>query len=105
MQVPVVIETIGEGQFRAKSFPPFTAVAEGKTTEEAISKVRAELNKEVEAGKSVVMVEIGTQKENPWLAIAGSLQDNPLVDEWKAAMEEYRHQCDVEAGIDLNERQ
>ena len=104
MQIPVVVESIGSGRFRAQSVPPFTAVAEGTTSEEAILNVRAEISKQIEAGKRVVMVEIPATEENPWLAIAGSLKDNPLFDEWQAAIEEYRRQCDIEAGIEPRER-
>jgi hypothetical protein len=105
MQIPVVIEPVGSGQFRAKGMSPFTAVAEGATSGEALAKLREQLNKEIEAGMQIVMLDVPSKEANPWLAMAGSLKDNPLLDEWKAEMEEYRHQCDVEAGIDLSERQ
>jgi len=104
MQIPVAVEPTVSGQFRARSFPPFTAVAEGKTSDEAVSKVRQELHKEVEAGKRLVMVDIPADEENPWLAMAGWLKDDPLFDEWRAEVEAYRRQCNIEAGIDLDER-
>src|SRR5690348_6230114 len=78
MQIPVVVEPIGGKQFRAQSVPPFTAVAEAGTSDEAISKIRAELKKEVEGGKRIVMIEIGAKEENPLLAMAGWLKDDPL---------------------------
>ncbi len=62
MQIPIVIEPIGDGLIPAHSFPPFTAVAEGRTSEEAIAKVRTELTKEVESGKRYVMVELGAKE-------------------------------------------
>ena len=102
MQIPVFVEPVGSGHFRAHG--PFNAVAEGSTQEEAVSKVREQLQNEMKAGKQVVMVDIVAKEQDPWTAIAGSLKDNPLLDEWKAAMEEFRHQCDIEAGIDLSNR-
>lgn len=84
--------------------PPFTAVAEGATSEEAISKVRAELSKEVEGGKRVVLVEIDAKEENPWLAMAGWLKDDPMFDEWQAAMKENRRQQDIDDGIETSDR-
>ena len=102
MQIPVVIEPLGDGQFRAQSFPPFPAEAHGNSRDDAVSKVRAEVNKQVEQGKEVVMVEVGVKPENPWSRIAGSLKDNPLLEEWKAEMEAFRKQCDIEAGIELD---
>lgn len=47
------------------------------------------------------MVEVGTNAENPWLKMAGRLKDNPLFEEWRAEVEAFRRQCDVEAGIDV----
>lgn len=104
MQIPVAIEPIGDGQFRAQSFPPFPAVADGSTRDEAVSKVQAEVNKQVEHGREIVMVEVRAAVENPWLKMAGRLQDDPLFDEWRAEVEAYRRQCDLEAGIDYKER-
>jgi hypothetical protein len=50
------------------------------------------------------MVEVVTKSENPWLKMAGRMKDNPLFDEWKAEVEAYRRQCDVEAGVEYDER-
>jgi hypothetical protein len=104
MQIPVVVEPVGSGQFRAQGFPPFAAFAEGRTSDEAVSKLREQFQNEIKAGKQVVMVDVPMVEDNPWLKIAGSLKDNPLLDEWKAAMEEFRHERDIDAGIDLSER-
>jgi len=104
MQIPVAVEPTAMGGFRAQSVPPFAAVAEGSTREEAVSKVKAELNLQVEQGKEVVMVEIGTKSDNPWLKMAGWLKDDPLFDEWQAAIKENRRQRDIEDGIEVRER-
>ena len=105
MQIAVAVEPIPLGGFRAESAPPFKVIAEGSTREEAVAKVRAEVGKQMERGKQVVMIEIGPSAENPYLAAAGSLKDNPLFDEWQAAIQEYRHQCDIEAGIERTARE
>jgi hypothetical protein len=105
MQIPVAIEPTGSGGFRAQSVPPFTSVAEGQTSDEAISKVRAELNKEVAAGKRLVLVDVAANEDNPWLAMAGWLKDDPMFDEWQAAIRENRRQRDIEDGIVARERQ
>ncbi len=104
MQIPVAIEPIPLGGFRAASGSPFMVVAEGSTREEAVAKVRDELNRQLERGKDVVMIEVGAEAENPWLKMAGRLKDNPLVDEWRAAVEEYRRQRDIEDGIEYEKR-
>lgn len=104
MQIPIVIEPTGAGQFRAQGLPPFTSVAVGQTSEEAVANIREQLNKEVEAGKRVMMVEVPARQENPWLAMAGWLKDDPLFEDWRAEVEAYRKQCDIDAGIELDDR-
>jgi hypothetical protein len=102
MQIPVAIVPTELGGFRAESASPFTVVAEGSTREEAVSKVQAELNQKIESG-SVVMVEVGARVENPWLAMAGWLKDDPLYDEWQAAIKEYRRERNLEDGIETHD--
>ena len=104
MQIPVAIEPIGDGQFRAQSFPPFPAVADGSTRDEAVSKVQAEVNKQVEQGKEVVMVEVPAKEPNPLMAMAGWLKDDPLYDAWQAEIREYRRQLDIAEGIETGEQ-
>lgn len=104
MQIPVIVESMASGQFRAQGMPPFTAVAEGATSEEAVSKVRVELSKEVEAGKRLVLVDVSAKEENPWLAMAGWLKDDPMFDEWQEAIKENRRKQDIEDGIDTANR-
>lgn len=104
MQIAVAVEPIPLGGFRAESAPPFKVVAEGSTREEAVGKVRHELNRQLEHGKELVMIEVGAGVENPWLKMAGRLKDDPLFDEWRAEVEEYRRQRDIEDGIEYKER-
>lgn len=103
MQIAVAVEPIPLGGFRAASAAPFTVSAEGTTREEAVAKVRTELNKQLEQG-NVVLIEVGPALENPWLKMAGSLKDDPVVNEWRVAVEEYRRERDIEAGIEYQER-
>ncbi len=104
MQIPISVEPTSSGQFRAQGFPPFTAVAEGNTRDEAVSKVRDELNRQLEQGKEIVIVEVGPTTENPWLQMGGWLKDDPLFDEWREEVEAYRRKCDIEAGVEYDER-
>jgi hypothetical protein len=104
MQLPIVVESIGSDQFRAYGLPPFTATSEGKTSKEAVDNLRQELQKEMAAGKQIMMIDVPAPQENPWLAMAGWLKDDPLFDEWRAEVEAYRKQCDDDAGIDLEDR-
>jgi len=104
MQIPVAIAPTELGGFRAESASPFTVVAEGSTREEAVSKVQAELHKQLAAGKEVVMLEVPAKEPNPIMAMAGWLKDDPLYDAWQAEIAEYRRQLDIAEGIDTGER-
>jgi predicted RNase H-like HicB family nuclease len=103
VEIPVTVGPTPLGGFRAESPSPFTVVAEGSTREEAVAKVREELNKQLEQGQ-IVLIEVGSKEVNPWLRMAGTLKDNPIVDEWRGAVEEYRRQRDLEDGIEYQER-
>jgi len=101
MQIPVVVEPLDSGHFRAQGLAPFNAaIAEGPTSDAALAKLREELNKELQSGKRVVMMDFPGEETNPWLAMAGSLIDNPLFDEWQVVMREYRDQVNREEGIE-----
>lgn len=102
MQIPVVVEPTANGQFRAQPLQPLTAVGEGPTSDAALAKLREELEKELQNGKRVVLMDFPGEETNPWLAMAGSLKDNPLFDEWQAAIREYRDQVNREEGIELD---
>jgi hypothetical protein len=39
---------------------------------------------------------VGEKKSNPWLAMAGMFKDDPLFDEWQAAIAEYRREQEKE---------
>jgi hypothetical protein len=100
MQIPIAIEQLSDGRFRAKSF---TVAFEGNTREEALAKVRNELNLLIQQGK-VVMVEVGTREKNPWQEMAGWLKDDPLYDEWQEAIREFRRERDIEEGIVIDRK-
>lgn len=113
MRIPVMIEpTAGKG-YVARACMPFGWSAEGETAEQALRNLREEAVKFVAAGGRVAEVDLlapadpGTTPEdkgaivappaggNPWLEIAGTLDpDDPEVEEWKQAIEEYRREID-----------
>ncbi len=45
-------------------------------------------------GATVVPLEITPTKQNLWVQGAGMFRDDPLFDEWQAAISEYRRQVD-----------
>ena len=47
-------------------------------------------------GAVVMPLDIVTTEEDPWLAMAGMFRNNPLFDQWQAAIEENRRKLDEE---------
>jgi hypothetical protein len=89
MQVPVLIEPMSGTGFRASGFQ---ITAEGATREEALKRLRDELDARIKAGAEIVYVDMPA--ENPWMKMAGMYKDNPMFDEWKQAMADYRDAVD-----------
>ncbi len=58
MQIPVLIEPIAQNGYRARGMEPFAVSAEGATREEALSKLRAEIESRLAKGGEVVGLEI-----------------------------------------------
>ena len=87
MQVPVLVEQISAHNYRAKAWD---IVAEGPSADEAIRALQQMLR----SGKSITMLDL--PPTNPFLAIAGDLKDDPLVEDWVAAMRTYRDEKEAD---------
>jgi hypothetical protein len=96
MKIPILIEPIANGEFRATSGAPFSISAEGASRNEAMDRLRKEIDRRIEGGAVVTPLDVVTTEENPWLAAAGIFRDNRLFGEWQAAIEEYRRKVDEE---------
>jgi hypothetical protein len=96
MKIPILVEPIENAGYRATSGPPLAATAEGATRDEALARLREEINRRMADGAIVMPLDIITTDENPLLAYAGMFRNDPLFDEWKAAIEEYRRKVDEE---------
>jgi predicted RNase H-like HicB family nuclease len=117
MQIPVLIEPVAGNGYVARAGSPFDWSAEGATQDEALQKLQAVVAAKVAAGARVATVEtppptdplaelrakgvvIGpltppTPGEHPLLRFAGTMDPNdPVVQEWKKAIEEYRQEVD-----------
>ena len=95
MQIPVLIETTPGNGFRARSGEPLVLTAEGATRDEALGRLRHLIEGRVAAGAEIVPLEI-PPSEHPLARFAGMLKDDPLFEEWKQAMEEYRRERDAD---------
>ena len=92
MQIPVLIEPLPGKGFRARGGEPFPFAAEGATRDEAVRRLREMVDLRLRNGAELIALDV--PPENPWLRFAGMFKDDPLFDEWKAAIREYRAQRD-----------
>jgi hypothetical protein len=104
MQLPVIVEHLGDDHFRAEAAVPFSVSAEGKSSQEAVQNLRTRIESEFSNGRQLMMLEVNVPHEHAWMKYVGHLKDDPLFDEWQAAIREYRRQRDVEDGIETDER-
>ena len=96
MQIAVVIERLTDNRFRAKSATAQLFAVEGESAEESLRLWRERFSSVLPADAEVVRVEPATASEHPLARFAGDLKDDPLFDDWQAAIEEFRRQRDLE---------
>ncbi len=90
MVIPVLIEPMEGGGFRAVAGSPLMVNAEGPSQDEALSRLRDQIRLKLQAGASLVPLDVPPAEENPWVKMAGIFRDDPLFDEWVEAMAENR---------------
>jgi hypothetical protein len=89
VEIPIIIEPIGENGFRASSGGLWALEIEAPTREEAIQKLRELIDRRLAAGAEVLALEVASAA-HPLARFAGMLKDDPLLEPWKDAMAEYR---------------
>jgi hypothetical protein len=112
VELPVLIEAVAGSRYVARVGPPFDWSAEGATPDEALGKLREEAANRVATGTRVATLAMPPAPDpladlrakgaiiapspgsNPWLAIAGMWKDDPTIDEFRQAIEEYRREID-----------
>jgi hypothetical protein len=72
---------------------PFAFSARGATCEEALPKLRAEIQERRKNGSEIVGLEVGPIAD-PWMQFAGMFKDDPWIEDWKKSVEEYRRSVD-----------
>jgi hypothetical protein len=94
MNLPVLIEPLGEDRFRATSGWPFSITVEGATRDEALERLRGQIKAQMVASDATIVwlhVQAPDYREIP---PPGDLKDNPLFEEWVQAMADYRRSVD-----------
>ena len=98
MKIPVLIEPLADRRFRA-SGAAWEMSAEGQTSEEALERLRLEVQQRLSHGSQVTFLDTeqlapNKASEHPLARFAGCMKDDPLYDEWQSAVAEYRASCD-----------
>jgi predicted RNase H-like HicB family nuclease len=91
MKVPVLVEPIEGGRFRAKAGEPFACCAEGETKRAAFANLEQMIHARLRAGAYLLTLDL--TPADPRVLWTGILKpDDPLVEEWKEAMAENRRE-------------
>jgi hypothetical protein len=99
MQIPVLIEPVAENGYQAIAAEPFGLKAMGATRDEALCKLREQINHRLAHGAVLTTIDVAPT-EHPLAKYAGMWkEDDPLFDKWEQAIEEYRRQVDEDPEI------
>lgn len=96
MEIPVLVEPI-TGGYRAKAGEPLALVAEGATADEAISALQALIANRLANGARIVSITV--PEEHPWLKFAGTLKDDPFLEDFKQAIADRRREMDNDPNV------
>ncbi len=95
VEVPVIIEPVTGNGYRVTGAGGLSVglIAEGATAAEAIGRLAEQIQMRLHAGAKLTELSVA-KGESPWKQDAGYLQDDPLYQPWRDAMEEYRRKLD-----------
>lgn len=98
MTYNVVVEHGKNRAYRATvlGWPNFSV--SGRSREEALAKMRRNLQKKLAQVEIVPMEIEAAREENPWLKHAGAFRDDPLFDEMLEEVAAYRREIDEDPG-------
>lgn len=102
MTIPVLVEPLAGGGYVARAGSPFDWSAEGATPAEAVEKVRAAARACAAGGCTVAAIDVPgangatVPAEHSLARLAGSWKDDPTIDEFRQAIEDYRRAIDAD---------
>ena len=96
MKIPILIEPIANDGFQATSGLPSRPRLNGATREEAVARLREEIDRRMAEGAVVMPLEIPAIEEKPPIWGIGMFKDDPLFDEWQEAIAENRRRFEEE---------
>jgi hypothetical protein len=93
MQIPVLIEPIDGNGFRARGGGPLELTVEAPTRQQALAKLKEELQARLRNGAEIVSLELASDP-HPLAEFVGMFKDDPMIEDWKEAMADYRRKID-----------
>ena len=94
MEIPVFLEPLPGGGFEARSADALGFTAQGDTPDAALRQLREMIATRAASGTILTSIEIPTRKEAHSYLGGGMYKNDPLYDEWRQAVEEYRQQVE-----------
>src|SRR5579859_7486815 len=92
MQIPILVEPIEGGRFRARCVP-FELAVEGESRFDVLRRMEVLIQTRRNQGVELHMLEVGSPQS--FTGLAGMHDPNdPYIQQWKKAVEEYRQQVD-----------
>ncbi|HEY1381344.1 MAG TPA: hypothetical protein VGF55_31375 [Gemmataceae bacterium] len=97
MDIPVLVDPLPGGRYLARCGEPINLSADGDSQDAAVLKLHDLLTQRLTSGSRLTVIQVPSV---PPPSPAGILKDNPLYDEWREAMAEYRRQVDADEDRD-----
>jgi hypothetical protein len=98
MEIPVLLEPLPDGGFRARSAEPFSLTAQGDTAETDLGHLRDLIEARTTSDAVLTAIDIPISKLGPHPG-AGTYRDEPLFDRWKAEIDAYRQEIEEDPDI------
>jgi hypothetical protein len=95
MKVSVLLEPINGNGYRATGAEPLAVTVEAATRDEALAKFKEQFQERLRNGAELITLDIGPSN-HPWMEFAGMFKDDPMLEEWKEAMADYRQKVEVD---------
>jgi hypothetical protein len=93
MPIQVLVEPLANNGFRASSGEPIAASVEAPTRQEALAKLKQQIQARLKNGAELVPLEV-EPAPHPLAEFVGMFKDDPLLESWKQSMAEYRRKID-----------
>jgi predicted RNase H-like HicB family nuclease len=98
MEIPVLLEPLPDGGFRARSGDPLDLTAQGDSLDSALRNLRDLIETRIASGSLLTTIEVPSASAGRHPG-AGMYRDEPLFDNWRAAIDNYRQEIEEDPEI------